>query len=108
MKIMFCQKCGTMMMVKKHGNKKVLECKSCGYIDKSEESMVIKEKSVVAKIEIADSSADDNALPKTAVECPKCRNKEAFYWTIQTRASDEPETKFLKCTKCKHTWRDYD
>jgi len=41
------------------------------------------------------------------VECPKCGNKEAYYWTVQTRAGDEAETKFLKCTRCKHTWRDY-
>ena len=41
------------------------------------------------------------------VECPKCGNTEAYYWTIQTRSGDEAETKFHKCTKCKHTWRDY-
>lgn len=49
-----------------------------------------------------------NILPKTKVGCEKCGNKEAFYWTIQTRAGDEPETKFLRCTKCNHIWRDYD
>ncbi|MBD3310349.1 transcription factor S, partial [Candidatus Woesearchaeota archaeon] len=45
--------------------------------------------------------------PVTKAECPKCHNKEAYYWEVQTRAADEPPTKFLKCTKCKHIWRDY-
>jgi DNA-directed RNA polymerase subunit M len=107
-KKMFCPKCGTIMMIKKHGARRVLECKSCGCIDKSEEHMVIKEKTKAVKIDVVDASADDNALPKTDAECPKCKNREAYYWTVQTRASDEPETKFFKCTKCKHIWRDYD
>ncbi|MBI2108536.1 transcription factor S, partial [Candidatus Woesearchaeota archaeon] len=32
----------------------------------------------------------------------------AYFWLVQTRAGDEPETKFLRCEKCSHTWRDYD
>ncbi|MEK6946569.1 MAG: transcription factor S, partial [Nanoarchaeota archaeon] len=35
-------------------------------------------------------------------------HKTAYFWLVQTRAGDEPETKFLKCEKCGHTWRDYD
>ena len=41
------------------------------------------------------------------VECPKCGHTSAYFWEVQTRASDEPETKFLRCEKCRHTWRDY-
>jgi len=26
---------------------------------------------------------------------------------IQTRAADEPPTRFYRCTKCGHTWREY-
>jgi len=40
-------------------------------------------------------------------ECPKCGNDRAYFWTVQTRASDESETKFFKCTKCGHTRREY-
>ena len=40
-------------------------------------------------------------------ECKKCQNKKAYFWTIQTRAGDEAETKFFKCTKCEVTWREY-
>ena len=50
---------------------------------------------------------DIQILPETDAECPRCHHKKAYFWEVQTRAADEPATKFLKCTKCKHTWRDY-
>jgi DNA-directed RNA polymerase subunit M len=40
-------------------------------------------------------------------KCKKCGNEDSYFWTVQTRASDESETKFFKCTKCGHTRRDY-
>jgi DNA-directed RNA polymerase subunit M/transcription elongation factor TFIIS len=40
-----------------------------------------------------------------AVECPKCRNRQAFWWIVQTDSADEPSTQFFRCTKCNHTWR---
>ena len=41
------------------------------------------------------------------IDCEKCHNQEGVWWTFQTRSGDEPETKFYRCTKCNHTWRDY-
>ena len=46
-------------------------------------------------------------MPVVAEVCTKCGNKTAYFWTAQTRSADEAETKFFKCTKCKHTWREY-
>lgn len=50
-----------------------------------------------------------NTYPKVQIKCPKCKYKEAYFWTLQTRAGDESETKFYKCAnlKCEHTWRQY-
>jgi transcription factor S len=50
-----------------------------------------------------------NTNPVVEMKCPKCKNKKAYFWVTQTRASDESETKFYKCTnsKCSHTWRVY-
>ena len=104
---MFCPKCGSLLLPKKEGNKKLLVC-SCGYKDSNVEKSMITETldKKEKEVEIID---DDklNILPKTKAICEKCGNKEAYYWTLQTRAGDEPETKFLRCTKCKHTSRDY-
>jgi DNA-directed RNA polymerase subunit M len=49
----------------------------------------------------------DNTYPVVEMKCPKCKNKKSYFWTMQTRSSDESETKFYKCTDCKHTWRVY-
>ena len=105
---MFCPKCGSILLPKKEGNKKVMMC-SCGYKGSAAEKTKITE-SVAKKgmdVEVIDKE-NPSILPKTKAQCEKCGNKEAFYWTLQTRAGDEPETKFLKCIKCGHTWRDYD
>ena len=50
---------------------------------------------------------DTESHPLSDAECPKCGHNKAYFWLQQTRAGDEPETKFMKCEKCKHTWRDY-
>ncbi len=47
------------------------------------------------------------ALPVTDKECPQCGNEKSYWWTMQTRSSDEPETRFYKCVKCSYTWREY-
>ena len=105
---MFCQKCGSVLLPKKEGNKKVLVC-SCGYKSSNIEQTKITEtvNKIEKEVEVIEKS-DLEILPKTDVKCEKCGNKQAFFWTMQTRAGDEPETKFLKCVKCGSTWRDYD
>jgi transcription factor S len=105
---MFCPKCGSILLPKKEGSKKVLVC-SCGYKSSDLEQGKIKEtvKKKSREIEVVEKT-DYETLPKTDAECDKCGHKTAFFWTVQTRAGDEPETKFLKCEKCGYTWRDYD
>jgi len=105
---MFCPKCGSILLPKKEGSKKILVC-SCGYkggkIEQSKLTETVKNKE--KEIEIIEKDELDT-LPKTDVECEECGHKKAFYWLVQTRAGDEPETKFMRCEKCRHTWRDYD
>ena len=105
---MFCPKCGSIILPKKEGNKKVLVC-SCGYKTSKVEQTKITE-TVTKKekeVEVIEKT-DIDILPKIDAECEKCGHKKAFFWTLQTRAGDEPETKFMRCEKCRHTWRDYD
>jgi len=104
---MFCPKCGSVLLPRKEGSKKVLVC-SCGYKSSNVEKTKITETLIKKEMEVEVIDKDkENILPKTKEECENCGNKEAVYWTVQTRAGDEPETKFLRCTKCEHTWRDY-
>lgn len=94
------------MVPEKKGKKKVMVC-SCGYVDKKAEKVEIKEKVKKEKeIEAIEEEVEIYPLVED-IECPKCGHTKAYFWEVQTRASDEPATKFLKCEKCKHIWRDY-
>ena len=95
-------------MPRKEGSKKMFVC-SCGYKTTKTENATLKEtvNKKEDKIEVIDKGKLQT-LPKIKASCPKCNHNEAYYWLVQTRAGDEPETKFLKCVKCNHTWRDYD
>ena len=106
--MMFCPKCGSLLKTKQVKNTPVQFC-SCGYSSEiTEESSSIKEeiKEDDKKIEVIEEGASE-IYPITDAECPKCKHGRAFYWMKQTRAGDEPETKFFKCESCKHIWRDY-
>ncbi|MEW6063448.1 MAG: transcription factor S [Nanoarchaeota archaeon] len=98
----FCPKCSSILVPKNVGNRVKMAC-SCGYEAKSRD-VILKEKVNVKKIEISQKKMP---LPKTKATCEKCGNKEAYYWTVQTRSSDEPETRFFECVKCGHRWREY-
>jgi len=100
---MFCPECGSVLMPKQIKGKTRKVC-SCGYEEGG--SIELSEKKEVAE-GLAVIEKEEEIHPITKADCPKCGNKEARWWTIQTRAADEPETKFFKCTKCKKTWRDY-
>ena len=99
----FCQKCGSMITVEKDK----ASCINCGYRPKKkpkiEASEKIERKETVAIVK----ENQDNPNPIVDIACPKCKNKKAFFWTSQTRAADEAETKFYKCVKCTNTWRVY-
>ncbi len=100
---MFCPKCGSILVPKKEGTL----C-SCGYKSKGKEEATLKEEIKKTEHEIDVVVPEEvETLPLTDAECDKCGHNKAYFWLIQTRASDEPETKFYKCEQCKHVWRDY-
>lgn len=104
--MLFCPKCGSILTPKEEGKKTALVC-SCGYSSVEKEDILIQENLKGGKrIEVLEEK-EVEILPKTKEECPKCGHREAFYWSVQTRAGDEGETKFYQCVKCKHRWRDY-
>ena len=104
---LFCQKCGALMIL--DNNKKKMSCKSCGYSPRGKPgNLILKEKTKLSRdqiIEVQDKKVE--TLPKVKETCEKCGNKNAYYWTLQTRSSDESETRFFECVKCGHRWRLY-
>jgi len=101
--MLFCPKCGAILKPKQEKGKRFLSC-SCGYTNRKEKA-TISEK-VAEKEQIQVVTEDDRKLPVTEAECHECGHDKAGFWTAQTRAGDEPETRFMKCLKCGHTWRD--
>lgn len=99
----FCGKCGSIIVVK--DNKAV--CAACGHKAKKKPKIEAMEKIGKRESVAIINEEADNTYPTVQIECPNCKNKKAYFWTTQTRSSDESETKFYKCTKCKHTWRAY-
>ncbi len=108
MEELFCSKCESIMVLDREKSK--LRCINCNFIPRKKAgSLVFKEKVELSKdqdIEVQSKKVE--TLPKVKEECGKCGNKHSYYWTLQTRASDESETRFFECTKCTHRWRAYD
>jgi len=100
---MFCPKCSSILMPKSVDGKRFMGC-SCGYRSDATGRMS-EEVKIETRIDVVHE--DVQTLPLVDADCPKCNHAKAYFWSIQTRASDEPETKFFRCEKCKHTWKDY-
>ncbi len=100
----FC-KCGSMMLPSGSG---LLKCRSCGKTAKAgNKSQDLKIKSVSKKQEMFVLESQSTHLPEGDFECPSCGHGKALWFVQQTRSSDEPPTRFFRCTKCSHTWREY-
>lgn len=99
----FCPKCGAILVSKDKKN----VCLRCKYSTKAKSELKISEKIEGKKMVSIISEKDAEVSPIIEYECKKCGNKKVYFWTQQTRSTDEAETKFYKCVKCNFTWREY-
>ena len=99
----FCPKCGAILVQKV----KNIGCPRCNYTGKGKEKIRTSEKIGEKKQVAVIKDTGTEIHPVVIEKCKECGNDKAYFWTVQTRASDESETKFFKCTKCGHTKRDY-
>jgi len=102
----FCPECGAMMLP--NGDKFQCKCGHAKDLSKDEINQYAVTEKIDAKDTVIMKGEDIDTLPTTKVTCPKCGHNKAFWWLQQTRSADEAETRFLRCMKCKHTWREYD
>lgn len=98
----FCEKCRGLIVVR---DEKAV-CASCGRKVGKKPRLKVSEK-MEEKGKVAVVKDKDEIHPIVEIKCPKCKSKKAYFWTMQTRSSDEAETKFYRCTECEHTWRVY-
>lgn len=100
----FCPKCGAILVQKT----KNLGCPRCNYSSKGKAPVLKTSEKISEKNKgVAISRETKGVHPIVNERCKKCNNDKAYFWTVQTRASDEAETKFFKCVKCENTWREY-
>ena len=99
----FCPKCGAVLVQKRKNS----GCPRCNYSSKTKSILASSEKlGKKGEIDVVKEESVE-VLPMVNEKCKKCKNEKAYFWTIQTRSGDEAETKFFKCMKCEHTWREY-
>ena len=97
-----------MMIPQKEGDKVIWKCRKCGYVEEGNEKVVFKREINNRKeIPVVDLGREKEKLSVIDVECPKCGKRGAIWWIQQTRAADEPATRFFKCIHCGHVWREY-
>jgi DNA-directed RNA polymerase subunit M len=112
MAIKFCPRCKSVMVLTKEGGKAVWKCPKCGYEEEvSVSSAKLVEKTTLTRKDdkpIVLTKSGEETLPKVKKTCPKCGYEEAYFWVQQTRAADEPPTRFYKCARCGYVWREYE
>ena len=100
----FCPSCEVKLKKGDSG----LQCPKCDYVEGKETNQT---KKTVQEHELQFNVLAENetveTLPTIKIECEKCGNDEAVWWMLQTRSADEPTTQFYRCSKCRHTWRNY-
>lgn len=85
-----------------------MACSSCKYVEKdSSKAHIVTAQDKKEDLVIIDEHQDLQSLPQIEETCGQCGHTKARYWVVQTRASDEAPTKFIRCEKCGNTWRDY-
>jgi DNA-directed RNA polymerase subunit M len=95
----FCPKCGSVIMGK--------NCARCNYKRETNIKLESSQKITAKKGVECVNEADSEVRPIINTPCKKCENQQAYFWSVQMRSGDEAETRFFKCTKCKHQWREY-
>ncbi|MGC9778071.1 MAG: transcription factor S [Candidatus Heimdallarchaeota archaeon] len=113
MSMEFCDECGSMLTPKKVDGKVIMDCPKCGEgRELAKKDQVLKQKVKREKEEtmvVIENPDEINTMPTKRMRCPKCTIVvDIQYWAVQTRSGDEAATRFYRCTKCKHTWREYD
>ena len=119
---MFCPECGTLAFPDEKG---IILCPNgrCDYMGETKTDIMLesgeridlseaKSKAEASDLKHLRETIDDSdqyhgVLTNGSYLCPKCECDSVYAELKQTRASDEPETRFLTCAECRHGWREY-
>ena len=102
---MFCPTCKAMLSLNRATGQRECKRTNCNYSEDKGEEIITKRKQKDKEMVVTEGI--EGTLPTTKIICSKCGHNEATFYLRQTRAADEPTTRFYQCTKCKHRWREY-
>jgi transcription factor S len=111
----FCPNCGSRLFPStvEVGSQAmlILTCKKCGYTSREpKEDTKLELKTIQHNpkqmVAVIDKAEDISVEPTIQMECPRCANRTAYVWQVQTRGADESSTQFLRCTNCGFTYRE--
>ena len=104
----FCKTCGNILVIKNSEFGRSLFCKKCNETTPLTDEIIIKYQQQNQEQVIVFGEGEDKEFPVTQVLCPKCDKHVDAYWALQqTRAADEPPTRFYRCKVCNYVWREY-
>ena len=125
---MFCPECGTLGFIQPDDSIRCTDYK-CGYegpaggsdgkgaefidpmtgetIDLSKTTAKSSATSLKHLTEVVEEEVARGTLWVGDYLCPKCDEDRIFIVLMQTRSSDEPETKISTCEGCGHKFREY-
>ena len=125
---MFCPECGTLGFMEPNGK---IRCTNytCGYegplsgkegkgaeftdpmpgetLDLGNATTTRESTSLKHLTEVVEEQVAQGTLWVGDYRCPKCDEDRIFIVLMQTRSSDEPETKICTCEGCGHRFREY-
>jgi transcription factor S len=111
----FCPNCGSILFPKtvEVGSQAmlILTCKKCGYTSREPKEdtkieLITIQHNPKQMVAVIDKAEDVSVEPTIQMECPRCGNRTAYVWQVQTRGADESSTQFLRCTNCGFTYRE--
>ncbi len=111
----FCPNCGTRLVLRRKGTREdgrvTFVCNKCGLAREVDTEVPLAVRTTARDVQeriavISEQEAKIQTMPIAKVECPRCGNKEANWWMVQTRGADESPTQFFRCTECGYTWRE--
>ncbi|MEM1938535.1 MAG: transcription factor S [Acidilobaceae archaeon] len=111
--VSFCPNCGGLLQVRRNKDTIELYCPKCNYTLDTKNQLLQPTKVEVKRnpkdrtIVVASKRQLATLEEVKGVICPKCGHDKAYFWMMQTRAADEPPTRFYRCIRCNHTWREY-
>lgn len=107
-KKIFCENCGTILLVKTSKEKKKFGiCENCGFIKQIRSSIISHEKEI-KKSKVGEGIAKESKTQGFPHKCKKCGYKECDIYDLGASYSDEANVYLYQCKKCGHVERQAD